>query len=451
MSVTFGTDGVRGRAYDELTLEDSSAIGRAAATVFAADLVVIGLDTRESSIAVGQAVAAGASAQGAAVAWLGVAPTPAVAHYSRQHDAIGVMISASHNPWQDNGIKVFAPGGRKLTDDEQSAMEAVLASPAAGLDRPSDALVAAQMQQAQQAIGDWVSAVHATCPDGLNGLRLIVDAAHGAASFVAGPLLTDLGATVEVINAAPTGRNINERCGSTDPAALAAAVVAAQADVGVALDGDADRMLAVDATGSVVDGDAVIAICALDLAARGSLANGAVAVTVMTNLGFRKAMEEHDIGVVETPVGDRHVLAAMEANDLSLGGEQSGHVIFRDALPGHSASTLAATGDGLLTAVQLLSVVRRSASPLHELAAQAMVRLPQVLRNVRVGARPADVTGDLSAEIAAAEESLGADGRVLIRVSGTEPLVRVMVEAATEELAGTTCGSLVAAVERRYA
>ncbi len=268
---------------------------------------------------------------------------------------------------------------------------------------------------------------------------MVIDCANGAVSAHAPELLRSLGATVTALHAEPDGVNINAACGSTHPAELQQVVVDSGATIGIAFDGDADRCLAVDAQGRLVDGDQLIAICAIDRHKRGRLSGDAVVVTVMTNLGFRLGMDEHGIRVVETPVGDRHVLAALDEQGLSLGGEQSGHIIFRD---------LAVTGDGLLTAVQVLDLVTRAGLPLAELAAAAMTRLPQVLRNVRVGRRSSEVTDLLADEIAAASAALGDHGRVLVRASGTEPLVRVMVEAPTEAQAADLADRLVAQVEQ---
>jgi phosphoglucosamine mutase len=272
----------------------------------------------------------------------------------------------------------------------------------------------------------------------LDGLRAVVDCANGAASDVAPRVLAGLGVDVEVIHAEPDGTNINAGCGSTHPGELAGEVVARGADAGVAFDGDADRVLLVDAAGALVDGDHIIAICAIDRHDRGVLQGDSVVVTVMTNLGFRLAMEKRGIHVVETAVGDRYVLEALEGRKLALGGEQSGHVIFRD---------LATTGDGLLTAVQALDVMVRSGRPLAELAAEAMTQLPQVLRNVRVARRDPAILDRLAGPIAVVESRLGDHGRVLVRASGTEPLIRVMVEAPTAGEAKTAAGELVAAVQ----
>lgn len=418
--VAFGTDGVRGRAYDELTLDDASRVGASVAEVFGSDTIAVGRDTRESGPDFLAALARGIGSQGARVADLGVVPTPLVAHYSAGRDIPGIVVSASHNPFHDNGLKVFAPGGTKLDDDTEAALEAAIAGAP-----PVVGTAASIVDVASGAVAEYVSDVAASvAPRDLRGLEVVVDAANGAASELAGPVFARLGADVTVINASPDGRNINDGCGSTAPSDLVEAVVSAGADCGIALDGDADRLVAVAADGSLIDGDHIIAICALDRHDRGVLTADTVVVTVMANLGFRQAMERRQIRVFETPVGDRHVLAALEAGGWTLGGEQSGHVIFRD---------LATTGDGLLTAVQLLDVVGRTGSALGDLSVAAMTRLPQVLHNVEVSGDAPAVLARLRPQLDSLRSELGDRGRVLVRPSGTEPLIRVMVEAPTEE------------------
>jgi phosphoglucosamine mutase len=410
----FGTDGVRGRAYDELTLADAQNVGAAVADVFGSTTVAVGRDTRESGPDFLAALAEGVASRGASVSDLGVVPTPAVAHYASREDVPGIVVSASHNPFHDNGLKVFAPGGLKLDDATQTAVESAIAGQTNSVGRADVTAVDGTSEYLAHLIGS-------IAPRDLAGLGVIVDAANGAASALARPLLESLGATVEVIHAAPDGRNINDGCGSTDPADLVAAIRAdGRADCGIALDGDADRLVAVAGDGSIVDGDHILAVCAIDRHERALL--DTVVVTVMTNLGFRRSMVDRGITVHETPVGDRHVLAALEANDWTLGGEQSGHVIFRD---------IATTGDGLLTAVQLLDVVARSDRSLTELSAAAMTRLPQVLHNVAVP-EAADVAASIQARVDQLQAELGDGGRILVRPSGTEPLLRVMVEASTE-------------------
>jgi phosphoglucosamine mutase len=438
----FGTDGVRGVANVELTPELVLALGRAAARVLGPGPFLVARDTRRSGPLLESALIAGLTAEGSTVGRLGVLPTPGLAWLAAVEDVPAAMISASHNPFADNGVKFFRAGGRKLADDDERRLEAeldrLLHDPAA-VGAPEGAAVGDVVDR-PDGEGRYVDALVASI-DGrrLDGLSVVVDCAHGAASTVGPEVLRRLGARVEVIGASPDGRNINQDAGSTHPAALQRAVVVSGADAGLALDGDADRVVAVDAAGEVVDGDRLMAVCALDLAARGRLRERTVVVTVMTNLGFRLAMAEAGITVVETPVGDRHVLAAIEEGGWSLGGEQSGHVIFRD---------LAATGDGVLTGVQVLDVVVRSGRTLADLAGSAMTRFPQILRNVTVRGGGTDVARAVAGEVAEAEAELGASGRVLIRPSGTEPLVRVMVEAPSAEQADAVAERLVRAVER---
>ena len=435
----FGTDGVRGAALSELTPELVFALGRAAGRTLRPTACVIARDTRESGPILESALAAGLAAEGVEVMLLGVAPTPAAAWISAADSVLGAVVSASHNPYQDNGVKFFAPGGRKLTDEEEEDLEA-------DLDRVLDEGTppeseAASIVEDPSGVRRWEDSVIASIGGrSLGGLKVVVDAAHGAASPVAADILRVLGADVEILHADPDGTNINAGCGSTHPQALQDAVVQRGADVGIALDGDADRALAVDADGRLVDGDQILAITAIDRRARGVLAGDAVVVTVMTNLGFRRGMAAHGIEVVEVPVGDRHVLAALAERGLELGGEQSGHVVFRD---------LATTGDGLLTAVQLLDVIAHSGQGLAELADAAMTRMPQVLRNVPVSRPGAEVAAEVADAAAAAAAELGDDGRVLLRPSGTERLVRVMVEAPTQERAEAVADRLVAAVAAR--
>jgi phosphoglucosamine mutase len=431
----FGTDGVRGVANTELTPELALALGRAAVRVLGGDRYAIGRDTRRSGPLLEAALAAGLAAEGADVVLLGVVPTPEVAWWSASEQAPAAMVSASHNPFADNGIKLFAAGGRKLPDDVEERLEAELEVEAR--DVPAGAGVGA-VTSAVEAHAGYAAAVAGSIEGRrLDGLAAVVDCANGSASAVAPQVLRDLGVDVHVLHDRPDGTNINDGCGSTHLEGVSRAVVERGADLGVAFDGDADRVLLVDATGAVVDGDQIIALCAVDRHERGALRGDAVVVTVMTNLGFRLAMRDHGIEVVETAVGDRYVLDALDARGLSLGGEQSGHVIFRD---------LATTGDGLLTAVQVLDVVVRSGRRLADLAG-VMTRLPQVLRSVRVARRDPAVVDRLAPDIAAAEKRLGATGRVLVRPSGTEPVVRVMAEAPTAAEAEAAVDDLIRAVE----
>jgi len=438
----FGTDGVRGVANTELTPELALALGRAAARVLGGDRYAVGRDTRRSGPLLEAALSAGLASEGADVTLLGVAPTPEVAWWSVQQDAPAAVVSASHNPFPDNGIKFFAAGGRKLRDEVEASVEAELSQlMGEGTTRPAP--TGADVGRIVPAGDDhagYAAAVAATLEGRrLDGLRAVVDCANGSASVVAPAVLAGLGVAVEVLFDQPDGTNINAGCGSTHPETLARTVVERGADLGVAFDGDADRVMLVDGAGEIVDGDQIIALCARDRHDRGALRGDSVVVTVMTNLGFRLAMDKAGITVVETAVGDRYVLEALESRSLALGGEQSGHVIFRD---------LCTTGDGLLTAVQALDVVVRSGRPLAELAAGAMTRLPQVLRNVRVAERDPAVVDRLAPLIAEVEARLGAEGRVLVRPSGTEPLVRVMAEAPTQAEAEAAVSDLVAAVEQ---
>jgi phosphoglucosamine mutase len=443
MTLRFGTDGVRG-AQEELTDELVYALGRAAARVLGRERFRIGRDTRESGPRLERALAAGLVAEGASVDLLGVAPTPAVAWLAAADDTPAAMISASHNAFGDNGIKLFARGGRKLTDDVEARLEAELDTLVADAVAPDldlgDTGDTDAVRPSTGELARYEDAVIATL-DGrrLDGLRVVVDCANGAASAMAPEVLARLGVQVEVLHADPDGRNINDRCGSTHPADLQSAVVRHGADAGLAFDGDADRVLAVDEHGSLVAGDQILAMCAIDMRDRGRLTDDTVVVTVMSNLGFKQGMAATSIKVIETKVGDRYVLEELDQRGLSLGGEQSGHVIFHD---------LATTGDGLLTGVQVLDLLGRSGRFLSDWAATSMTRLPQVLRNVQVRSRDIDIAERLSDEIAAEESMMGGRGRVLIRPSGTEPLVRVMVEAPSQAIASEVAGRLVQAVER---
>src|SRR5215472_11558862 len=467
MGQLFGTDGVRGAAGRELTAGLAVSLASAAAAVLgAADvdsadsprsgtavyappnggedpvgaaprrsraLAVVGRDPRASGEFLEAAVVAGLAASGVDVVRLGVMPTPGVAHLTAALDAeFGVVLSASHNPAPDNGIKFFARGGVKLPDAVEDAIEAKLASltgtsapgygpagvPASGFGRVTDAA-----DQGERYIAHLLSTLPVT-PNHpgqpLAGLRVVVDCAHGAAAAFAPDLLRRAGADVIAIGADPDGLNINFGVGSTNLAGLSAAVVAAGADAGIAHDGDADRCLAVDASGRVIDGDQILAVLAIALKAEGRLAGDTVVATVMSNLGFRHAMRSAGIEVVETPVGDRYLIAAMLEGKYVLGGEQSGHIVMLDH---------ATTGDGMLTGLHLLAEAARQQRPLADLAS-VMTRYPQVLINVpgvdkaRVTSAPA-----LTDAVIAAEAELGDTGRVLVRPSGTEPAVRVMVEA----------------------
>jgi phosphoglucosamine mutase len=434
----FGTDGVRGVANTELTPSFALDLGRAAARVLGATCAVVGGDTRRSTPMLEAALVAGLASEGLEVHRLGVAPTPAIAYHAARVGGIGAVVSASHNPYADNGIKLFAPSGTKLPDEVERLIEAELSVLGDPTGEPG-VIVDSWAVHDRAAYVDHVVA----SLDGrsLRGMKIVVDTANGAAFEVAGEVFAAAGAEVVLINASPDGTNINRECGATAPAGLARTVVEQGAFAGLALDGDGDRLIAVDETGRVIDGDHVVAMCAVDMHTRGVLRDDTVVVTVMTNLGFRLAMTAAGVDVVETAVGDRYVLEALQHGGYSLGGEQSGHVIFHDR---------ASTGDGLVTGLILLDVVARSGHPLSVLAAASMTQLPQVLVNVRVSRQVPDIAELLATEIHEAGRALGATGRILVRTSGTEPLVRVMVEASTEELARSTADELAGLVESRY-
>lgn len=433
MSLKFGTDGVRAEAFTVLTTQYVAALARAAAQVLGGGDWLIGRDTRESGPGLEAAVAAGLAAGGARPASVGVVPTPALAWLSAQRGIPAAMITASHNPWQDNGVKFFAPGGLKLSDSVERAIESLLAP-----DGPAPHSVVAAHSHG---LDDYVSHVVAINGSTLAGLKVVLDCANGAMSVAAPAAFRALGADVTVIHDSPDGRNINDRCGATHVDSLAAAVVAKGASLGLAFDGDGDRVIAIDELGNAVDGDRLIALAALQLRDEGRLHGDTVVVTVMSNLGFHKAMAAAGIEVLTTGVGDRYVLEALDAHGHSVGGEQSGHIIYRE---------LATTGDGLLAGLRLAQYVHDGGHSLASLAGGVMTSYPQVLLNVKVAERHPNAADEMAAEIAAAEQSLQGDGRILVRASGTEPLIRVMVEAATESIAQSVAEELVKAVVTRF-
>jgi phosphoglucosamine mutase len=424
----FGTDGVRGLANGDLTPELAMAVAVAATAVLVESgdtdrrpVAVVGRDPRASGEMLEGAVVAGLTSAGADVLRVGVLPTPGLAYLTANTGAdLGVMLSASHNPMPDNGIKLFGRGGFKLPDAVEDAVEAHLQKPAS---RPTGAGVGRvrDLPEAVSRYSDWLFEL---VPHSLSGLHVVVDCAHGASAGIAPALYRRAGATVTAIGAEPDGLNINADCGSTHMAPLIKAVTESGADIGIAHDGDADRCLAVSAAGEIIDGDAILAICALALQEAGQLNSDTVVTTVMSNLGLHHAMEKYGIAVRTTPVGDRYLLEALRAEELSLGGEQSGHLVFADH---------ATTGDGMLTALWLLARVAATGNPVAELAS-VVQRLPQVLINVRVADKARVSDAPLVAEaVAAASKELGTNGRVLLRPSGTEQLIRVMVEAPTEK------------------
>lgn len=438
MARLFGTDGVRGVANRDLTPELAFSLGRAAAIVLGQGgrpRVVIGRDTRVSGPMLQAALSAGVCSAGGDVVRVGVVPTPAVAFMTADLGAAaGAVISASHNPPEDNGIKFFSGDGMKLPDETQDDIERLVRK--GDGPRPEGRAVGAVADAAEEAeryLEHVVSAGRAR----LDGMRIVVDCAYGAAYRLAPEALRRLGADVLPMNAEPAGERINVGCGATNPDVMAAAVRGLGADAGVAFDGDADRALFADAEGSVVDGDQVIVACALAMKDDGRLPKDTVVVTVMANLGLRLALDEAGITVAETPVGDRYVLEELLRTGAVLGGEQSGHVIFLDR---------ATTGDGLLTAIRFLSLVARRGVPVAEVA-DAMRRFPQVLENVAAeDPRAASDSDPVTEAVGAAQADLGARGRVLVRPSGTEPVVRVMVEAETEDEARGHARSIAQAV-----
>jgi phosphoglucosamine mutase len=436
----FGTDGVRGLANADLTPELAMAVAASAARVLAAHdrshrpVAVVGRDPRASGEMLEAAVCAGLASAGADVMRVGVLPTPGVAYLVSELAAdLGVMISASHNPMPDNGIKLFAAGGHKLPDALEDEIEAGIGVTDG---RPTGTGVG-RVYDIADAADRYVEHLLKAVPNRLDGIKVVVDCANGAAWSVAPRAYREAGAEVIALHALPDGENINDGCGSTHLDDVRAAVIAEGAHLGIAHDGDADRCLAVDAAGEVVDGDQIMAVLALAMKDAGELVEDTLVITVMSNLGLHLAMRDAGVALRTTAVGDRYVLEELRASGLALGGEQSGHVI----IPG-----FATTGDGLLTAMRLMARVAATGTPLAELAG-VMARLPQVLVNVRVADKAAvAVSPRVSEAVAAVEAELGDTGRVLLRPSGTEQLVRVMVEAATQELAQSAADRLAGVV-----
>ena len=439
----FGTDGVRGRANADLTPELALSVSRAAAAVLAdrdgtsRPVAVVGRDPRASGEMLEGAVVAGLASAGAQVLRVGVLPTPALAYLTASTGAdLGVMLSASHNPMPDNGIKLFSRGGHKLPDAVEAAIEGTVVAGGNSGPRPTGAAIG-RVRDLPDAEEQYIGHLLSTLDGPLSGITVVVDCAHGAAADAAPEVYRRAGATVHAIGCEPDGWNINDGVGSTHLGPLIAAVQERGADLGLAHDGDADRCLAVTASGDVVDGDAILAVCALALHERGALKGDTVVATVMSNLGFHHTMRDAGIAVQTTAVGDRYVLEALRAGGLSLGGEQSGHLVFLDH---------ATTGDGLLTGLALMSRMSATGSSLADLAA-VVQRLPQVLINVPVTDRLAVSESDeVAGAVNAVEEELGDSGRVLLRPSGTEQLVRVMVEAPTQEQADAVAERLAGVV-----
>ncbi len=440
----FGTDGIRGLANRELTAELALDVAVAAAHILVESLgstktrprAIVGQDSRASGEFLEAAVVAGLTSAGVDVYRVGVIPTPAVAFLVAESGAdLGVMISASHNPMPDNGIKIFARGGGKLDDLLEQAIEERLGEP---WERPTGKDVGRAIND-DTAAERYLNHLLSTVDTQLDGLKVVVDCANGASSYVAPEALRRAGAEVIAISDYPNGWNINENCGSTHMESLREKVIETSADIGIAHDGDADRCLAIDAHGNIIDGDQIMTILAIGLKQRGLLSGNCVVGTVMSNLGFMKAMKAAEIDVITTPVGDRYILEVLKDSDCTLGGEQSGHVILK-----HHANT----GDGILTALTLLQELKRASKGANELAS-AMTKFPQVLINVR------DVERDglagskvIQDAVSSAEAELGDSGRVLLRPSGTEPLIRVMVEASSDSVASAIATSLAEIVQQ---
>ncbi len=445
MGRLFGTDGVRGIANEALTCERALGIGRAVASVLSGGrrshpVVVVGMDTRLSSNMLACAIEAGLCSVGADVIHLGVVPTPAVAFLVGKYKAnAGIMISASHNPSEYNGIKVFSDEGYKLPDALEERIETIVLD---GMPEVSIASAAeiGNISYAARAVDDYVEHLVSTTSHSLEGLKIAVDCANGAASATAKKLFASLGAEAHVMFDEPDGYNINDGCGSTHMEALCEYVKTHELDAGIAYDGDADRFLCIDETGELIDGDMIMAILAKDMKERGKLSGNAVVGTVMTNFGFGKFCEENGIRFEATKVGDRYVLERMLEDGYNLGGEQSGHIIFRD---------YATTGDGQLTSIQLLSYMRRCERKLSELKG-VMTRYPQAMVNIAVSneAKFAFYT-DASAKklIRAAEKKIGESGRLLVRPSGTEPAIRVMAEGVDYDSTRALVEETAAALE----
>jgi phosphoglucosamine mutase len=441
----FGTDGIRGVAnVHPMTPELALALGRAVTFVAGrgkshAPRVLVGKDTRLSGYMLETAIAAGVTSMGGRVLLCGPVPTPAVAHLtvSMRADA-GIVISASHNPYDDNGIKIFGGDGFKLPDAAEVEIEALIREPERLGERRTGPAIGRAVKL-EDSRGRYVAFVKNTFPRDLtlDGVRVVVDAAHGAAYVVAPLVFSELGARVHAIGVRPNGTNINREVGALHPDHARAEVIRRGAQIGVALDGDADRLVVIDEKGQVVDGDAVMAMCATRMQRDGELRKGTVVATVMSNLGLERALEAQGIALVRTPVGDRYVVEAMRRGGYNLGGEQSGHVVFLD----HSS-----TGDGLIGALQVLALMIRTGQPLSELAREAMERLPQVLESVTLPARkPLEEMAALQRLVEQVRAALGKEGRVLVRWSGTEPKLRVMVEGPDEGRIATIARDLVTA------
>jgi len=447
MGRLFGTDGARGVANSELTCELAMKIGRAAAMVLTENVserpkVLIGMDTRASSHMLAAAISAGLCSVGADVLILGEIPTPGVAFLVREYDYdAGVMISASHNPCEYNGIKIFQYNGYKLPDELENEIEEIILDET----RVPPVMLGGDVGRisfSDSAVDDYIFHLAMTSDGDFKGMKIAIDCANGSASVTAKALFTRLGAKCFIINDKPDGVNINDKCGSTHMEQLQKFVVENKCDIGFAFDGDADRMLLVDENGEIVDGDRIIALCAKFMKSEGKLKNNTAVVTVMSNMGFFEFCDNNGIKCEKTKVGDRYVLENMIANDYSIGGEQSGHIIFLDH---------ATTGDGQMSAIQVLNVLKKTGKKVSELSKEMTV-FPQVLVNVRVsnfGKTRLEKDEEVQLAIKEASDELGNDGRVLVRVSGTEPLVRVMLEGKDYEKIKYLAECIAKVVEER--
>jgi phosphoglucosamine mutase len=446
MGKYFGTDGVRGVANQELTPELAYKIGRCGGYVLAGQIVrpnvVIGVDTRISGPMLEAALVAGLLSIGADVTRLGVVTTPSVAYLTQEMGAdAGVMISASHNPVEDNGIKFFGSDGFKLSDETELEIERLLDAETDKLPRPIGRAMG-RVHDDFEAKYRYLNYLKSTIQSTFKGLKIVLDCAHGAAYELAPRVFRELGAEVVTIGAHPTGLNINDQCGSTYPEALRAEVVRQRADLGLAFDGDADRVIAVDETGDIVDGDYILAICGDAMNRAGKLKKRTIVTTVMSNLGFFKAVRENGMQATQTAVGDRYVMEEMRKGGYNLGGEQSGHIIFLD---------YNTTGDGILTGLQLVNTMQKSGKRLSELK-KIMQKYPQVLVNVKVRDKQAWKNNEaILAAIDDVEKRLGEDGRVLVRPSGTEPLIRVMVEGPEKATVEAYAQQIADVIQRELA
>lgn len=445
--IKFGTDGVRGVANSELTPEIAFKLGRFGGYVLAQHIeeerprVLVGRDTRISGRMLEYALVSGLLSIGAEVLRLGVISTPGVAYLTKQQNAAaGIMISASHNPAEDNGIKFFGADGFKLSDEQEAEIEALVNADEDTLPRPSaDGIGTAE--EYKESVLKYIQYLKQTISGDLTGISVVLDAAHGATSPIVNRLFADLETDFYVIGDSPDGLNINDGVGSTHPELLAQTVVEKEADIGLAFDGDGDRVIAVDENGQIVDGDKILYICGKHMNEKGLLNNSTIVSTVMSNIGFYHAIEEHDMTSVKTGVGDRFVVEEMRKNGYNFGGEQSGHIVFLD---------YTTTGDGLLTGIQLMKVMKDTGKTLSELASE-VTTYPQELINVRVTDKDAVMDHPrVQQVIEEVEAEMAGDGRVLVRASGTEPLLRVMTEAATQEKVTEYCTRIADIVREEF-